>query len=174
MTAAPPPPALLSAFEAELGGSAAAAAADFLAQAAQDAREDELRGVGPEDLAAMLAGFWRFADMRIAGAPSLALAAAAGAAGRPLGLDLLMIVQDDAPFLVDSLMGELAEAGLDVRAMFHPVVSVSRDPRRPSLRRRDAARIDDPRRPGRGGGRPARGASGPRARNPGRRAHGGG
>ena len=36
-------------------------------------------------------------------------------------------MQDDAPFLVDSLMGELADVGLDVRAMFHPVVEVARD-----------------------------------------------
>ena len=32
------------------------------------------------------------------------------------------IVQPDAPFLVDSVMGELVDAGADVLAMFHPVV----------------------------------------------------
>ena len=36
-------------------------------------------------------------------------------------------MQDDAPFLVDSVMGEIAEQGLSVRAMFHPIVEVSRD-----------------------------------------------
>ena len=43
----------------------------------------------------------------------------------PLDLDVLEIVQPDAPFLVDSVMGELADAGLEVRGMAHPVVSRS-------------------------------------------------
>ena len=34
-------------------------------------------------------------------------------------LDLLQIVQDDRPFLVDSVMGELVEQGVSIRAMLH-------------------------------------------------------
>ncbi|MFN4186318.1 MAG: NAD-glutamate dehydrogenase, partial [Hyphomonas sp.] len=41
------------------------------------------------------------------------------------------IVQTDAPFLVDSVMGALAEAGVSVRALFHPVVEL--DDRRLSV-----------------------------------------
>ncbi|MET0271913.1 MAG: NAD-glutamate dehydrogenase domain-containing protein, partial [Phenylobacterium sp.] len=37
------------------------------------------------------------------------------------------IVQDDAPFLVDSVMGEISQQGLSVRALFHPIVTVQRD-----------------------------------------------
>ena len=36
-------------------------------------------------------------------------------------------MQDDAPFLVDSVMGEIADQGLSVRAMFHPIVEVRRE-----------------------------------------------
>jgi len=46
---------------------------------------------------------------------------------RASGLDRLEIIQPDAPFLVDSVMGEIAEQGLSVRAMFHPIVEVGRD-----------------------------------------------
>ncbi len=147
---APLPPA----FEAELGGGGGGpAAADFLRQAGEDARDDELPGVSPADLAAVLAGFWRFAEGRPAGSLKLDLVPARGEGGRPLGLDLLYAVQDDAPFLVDSLMGELAEAGLDVRAMFHPVVdgasmilvvlgAVGADRREPVLERARSAFAD--------------------------------
>ena len=103
------------------------AADDFLRQAAEDARDDELPGVGPADLGALLAGAWTRAAARPPGAPLLDLGPARGAERRALGFDALLAVQDDAPFLVDSLMGELAAAGLDVRAMFHPVVDVARD-----------------------------------------------
>src|SRR5690606_19613993 len=44
--------------------------------------------------------------------------------GRTLGYDSIAIVQDDRPFLVDSVMGELAEAGVTVRSMFHPIVEM--------------------------------------------------
>src|SRR5690606_37699559 len=44
-----------------------------------------------------------------------------GAGGKSLGYDVLIVIQDDRPFLVDSVMGELAEAGVSVRSLFHPV-----------------------------------------------------
>ncbi|MDZ4111391.1 MAG: NAD-glutamate dehydrogenase, partial [Brevundimonas sp.] len=40
------------------------------------------------------------------------------------GYDSLTLVQEDRPFLVDSVMGELAEAGVTVRSMFHPIVEM--------------------------------------------------
>ena len=40
---------------------------------------------------------------------------------------MLDIVNDDMPFLVDSVLGELNERGLDIRLLVHPVFSVERD-----------------------------------------------
>jgi glutamate dehydrogenase len=40
---------------------------------------------------------------------------------------VLEIVNDDMPFLVDSVLGELTERGLEVRLVVHPVFSVGRD-----------------------------------------------
>ncbi len=40
---------------------------------------------------------------------------------------VLEIVNDDMPFLVDSVLGELAERGVDVRFVVHPVFTVERD-----------------------------------------------
>jgi glutamate dehydrogenase len=41
---------------------------------------------------------------------------------------VLEVVNDDMPFLVDSVMAELAERGVDVRLVVHPVFAVARDP----------------------------------------------
>ena len=100
-----------------------ALARDYIAQAARDAASDELPELSAEDLAKTLADAWAYGETRRAKAPMIRLVSTPGAAG----LDRLEVIQDDAPFLVDSIMGELAEQGLSVRAMFHPVVQVGRD-----------------------------------------------
>jgi glutamate dehydrogenase len=99
------------------------AAEAFIAQAAQDAAPDELPELSPEGLAEILADFWGHTVVRKGKGPAIRLAAVPGAPN----LDRLEIVQSDAPFLVDSVMGEIAEQGLSVRAMFHPIVGVARD-----------------------------------------------
>ncbi len=98
------------------------AVATFARQAAGDAQADDVPELGSAGLARNLADVWRFSDRRRGRAPRIRIAPALGAA-----LDRLDIVQDDAPFLVDSVMGEIGDQGLSVRAMFHPVVAVRRD-----------------------------------------------
>jgi glutamate dehydrogenase len=93
----------------------------FIAQAAEDAAPDELPELSPAELAQTLADFWRFGATRRGAV--IRIVPVAGEAA----LDRLEIIQDDAPFLVDSVMGEIADQGLSVRAMFHPMVSVARD-----------------------------------------------
>ncbi|HYG27685.1 MAG TPA: NAD-glutamate dehydrogenase, partial [Caulobacteraceae bacterium] len=95
---------------ARLGGPERA----FLQQIHEDCAADELPGASSEEIGAAVAELWRFggdAD----GEPLIRVRQA-------LGGDVLEIVQDDKPFLVDSIMGEVAESGFTVRAMFHPVV----------------------------------------------------
>ncbi|WP_300577897.1 NAD-glutamate dehydrogenase [Phenylobacterium sp.] len=101
----------------------------FAAQAAEDVVPAELPQFDLDDLATNLAGFWRFADKRRGLSPILRITRAtrAGASPEPAAFDLVEIVQEDAPFLVDSVMGEIADQGFQVRAMFHPVVEVRRD-----------------------------------------------
>ncbi|MBC6983326.1 NAD-glutamate dehydrogenase [Caulobacter sp. 17J80-11] len=99
----------------------------FLEQALEDYVADETPQLSPEDFAAVLADFWKFGEVREGGAgPMIRLRRATGAEGRPMAYDVLEIVQDDAPFLVDSVMGELADHGVSVRAMFHPVLTLER------------------------------------------------
>ena len=100
----------------------------FLRQAFEDYEADETPEVGPDDLACVLAAFWLLGDKRKTGdAPLIDIAPMLDCKGEALGYDAIQVIQDDAPFLVDSVMGDLAAAGVSVRAMFHPLVEVGRD-----------------------------------------------
>ncbi|MEO8812990.1 MAG: NAD-glutamate dehydrogenase [Caulobacteraceae bacterium] len=116
--------ALRAAFAAGRGGADLPADREaFIARVLEDFRPEELPGLTAGDLAQVLAGFWRFGARRLGvGAPSARLIRATGQDGRDLAMDLLEIVQPDAPFLVDSIMGELGETGNHILAMFHPIV----------------------------------------------------
>jgi len=118
--------ALEAAFAKIVGTGPGAAEQAFLAQAHEDYAADETPELGGEDLAALLAASWDAAKAYPAGAaPLITVGALTGANGQALDYDLIRIVQADAPFLVDSVMGVLAEAGVSVRALFHPLVEMN-------------------------------------------------
>ncbi|MHB8527889.1 MAG: NAD-glutamate dehydrogenase [Caulobacteraceae bacterium] len=102
---------------------------DFVEEVMEDYRPEELPGVTAADLTAVLADYWRFAEEKWGPEPAIRLIGAKGEGGRDLAFDLLEIVQPDAPFLVDTIMGELPEAGAEVRAMFHPVIEREKERR---------------------------------------------
>ncbi|HEX4742448.1 MAG TPA: NAD-glutamate dehydrogenase [Caulobacteraceae bacterium] len=94
---------------------------EFVAHVLEDYRPSELPEVTGEDMASVLAAFWRLGEQTGAEETAIRLVRARGADGRDLNSDLLEIVQPDAPFLVDSVMGELSERSVEIRAMFHPL-----------------------------------------------------
>ncbi len=96
--------------------------ASFIAQVAGDIAAEEVPEGALPDLAAAFADFWRFGEKQAGDAAAIRIRPWVGASGGPLDRDLLEIVQTDRPFLVDSIMNEIADAGFPVRAMFHPVV----------------------------------------------------
>jgi glutamate dehydrogenase len=119
-----------AAVDTALGPDAATAAGSgFAAQICGDLGEDERALLSPGDLKAVVSDFWRFAGQRTGEGPQVRLVDLEG----EIGLQALEVVQDDCPFLVDSVMGEITEGGFVVRAMFHPVLEV---PRSASGRRR--------------------------------------
>ncbi|WP_454758269.1 NAD-glutamate dehydrogenase [Caulobacter segnis] len=113
---------LVSAFAQALGVAVEAlppAARGFAAQAQDDWSAEELPGLDVAGVARALADFWRFGESaKDLSEPAIRLVRAQGG---ETPSDLLEIVQPDRPFLVDSIMGEVTEAGFSVRAMFHPV-----------------------------------------------------
>ncbi len=51
----------------------------------------------------------------------------AGPDGGPADTSVVEILNDDMPFLVDSILGELQARGLDVRVLLHPIYKTRRD-----------------------------------------------
>jgi glutamate dehydrogenase len=116
--------ALIAAFAAALGVSPEQlnpAQSAFVHQIIEDYDPEELSDLAPADLAHHLAEFWAMGDVREGGNQVLTRLTAAG------GYDILSVIQSDAPFIVESLMGELIDQGVSIRSMFHPVVAVDRD-----------------------------------------------
>jgi glutamate dehydrogenase len=106
------------------GARLPAAERQFLQQVHDDCAAEELPGAQAADIGATAADLWAYAQ-EAGDEPLVRLRRWTGTDGRDLKRDLLEIVQDDRPFLVDSIMGEIAEGGYSVRAMFHPVVDVA-------------------------------------------------
>src|SRR5579871_3324757 len=94
----------------------------FVGAFAADFRADELPGVSLADVARHAAQLWAFAKSVGSESTAIRVTPALAADGSELGAELVEIVQPDAPFLVDSVMAELIEAGASVLAMFHPLV----------------------------------------------------
>ncbi len=114
--------ALEASFDQLSPGGLTGPARDFLRQAHEDYAADETPELGGRDMAGLLASAWRAAEGRAHGeAARITLSPLQAAGGPPLGYDVLIVIQDDRPFLVDSVMGELADAGVTVRSMYHPV-----------------------------------------------------
>ena len=91
---------------------------------------EDVLGYQAAELAALASSAWSFLAARPPGVPKLRFEQPAGVAGaeRFKDISVLEILNDDMPFLVDSVMGELAERGLDVRLVVHPVFAAKRDP----------------------------------------------
>ncbi|MEX0752757.1 MAG: NAD-glutamate dehydrogenase, partial [Xanthobacteraceae bacterium] len=98
----------------------------FLPQLFARAAADDLIGHDPDTLAKLAQEAWAFMETRRPGAPKIRFDdLPGGAGGKPVSV--IDIVNDDMPFLVDSVLSELAERALDIRLVVHPVFAVERD-----------------------------------------------
>jgi glutamate dehydrogenase len=109
------------------------AAEAFLRGLYEDASADELGDLTLADLAALAHEFWLWRGERTPEQQSTRIRPGIGAGGRTLDRDILEIVGPDMPFLVDSVMGELADQGIAALAMFHPVAPAPAGQGRESL-----------------------------------------
>jgi glutamate dehydrogenase len=86
----------------------------------------ETAGLGPDELAAAAAFVAGAARHRHPGKPAIAIGSIAGSAIRHRAIRIA-IVNDDMPFLVDSVAGALAARGIEIHRLLHPVVALRRD-----------------------------------------------
>ena len=89
--------------------------------------EDVVRYVGT-DLAQLAERAFDFLQQRTTGTAKVACdTIQIDSATAPRSITVIEIVNDDMPFLLDSVMGELAARRLDVRLVAHPILDVTRD-----------------------------------------------
>jgi glutamate dehydrogenase len=86
----------------------------------------ETEGLGGEALAGAAAFVARVAANRAPGTPALGIESL-GTTGGPRRMRLA-IVNDDMPFLVDSVSAAIDAQGLGIHRLLHPVAAVQRDP----------------------------------------------
>ncbi len=102
---------------------------DFIAGLFAYAVPEDLMRYDPRQLAELAADAWSLLAVRTPGVAKIRLATSRAAVGheRQRNESVLEIVNDDMPFLVDSVLAALAERGIEVRFVVHPVFSVERD-----------------------------------------------
>jgi glutamate dehydrogenase len=116
----------------EQAGSALAARrsdipATFVAQLYARALPEDVARYAAADLAELSERAFEFLGERAPGAPKIRCdTLRLQASGQPKSVSVIEIANDDMPFLVDSVMGELADRRLDVRLVVHPVFNVRR------------------------------------------------
>jgi len=98
-----------------------AAAEIFLRGLYEDASDDELGDLSVADFAALAHDFWIWRAERRPDEQATRIRRGVGVGGAALDRDVLEIAGPDMPFLVDSVMGELADQGISPLAMFHPL-----------------------------------------------------
>ena len=89
---------------------------------------EDLTRYQPLDLAQLAADAFAFLQTRTPGKSKIRVSVAPDTAGPELrNTSIIEIVNDDMPFLVDSVLGEINERKLDIRLVAHPVLEVTRE-----------------------------------------------
>ncbi|AKS41746.1 NAD-glutamate dehydrogenase [Wenzhouxiangella marina] len=103
-------------------------AADFAAELFRRAPADELLSVDPRQHAALATQFFDFAQQRRAGEIKLRIYnPEPDKHGWETTHTVLEIINDDMPFLVDSVVLALSDLGISAHLIVHPVLHVRRD-----------------------------------------------
>jgi glutamate dehydrogenase len=99
---------------------------DFVMRLFAGAAAEDLLRYQPQELAELAAATWHFLAER---APRTAKIRISNPDGGPRlqNVSVVELVNDDMPFLVDSVMGELNHRGLETYLLVHPVFRVARD-----------------------------------------------
>ncbi|HMK69663.1 MAG TPA: NAD-glutamate dehydrogenase [Xanthobacteraceae bacterium] len=115
--------ALIEAAAALLAGRRRDVPPDLVVEIYGHAVPEDLQQYRPEELAGFAEQAWSFLLERKPGAPKISFAPARAAPA----IAVLEILNDNMPFLVDSVVGELNQRGADIRLLVHPVFAVERN-----------------------------------------------
>jgi len=99
---------------------------DFVVQVWHTAPPEDLQQYQRETLAGIAEEVWAAMAVRTPGVPKILFDAPQRDAGTGAVYSALTLINDDTPFLFDSILSEITEQGLDLRLALHPVVTVAR------------------------------------------------
>ena len=94
---------------------------------------EDLTVYNAAELAVLASGAWAFFSARKPNLPKIRIEqpqasdSKASGGGSLKSVSVVEIVNDDMPFLVDSVMGELTERGITARLIVHTILQVERD-----------------------------------------------
>ena len=92
------------------------------------AAPEDVVGYEARELAALAREAWTFVASRKPGTSKIRFDQPDATAGDHLKtISVIELINDDMPFLVNSVMGELTERGLAPRLVLHPILAVERD-----------------------------------------------
>jgi glutamate dehydrogenase len=120
--------AVAALIEQRVGKTEREALLAFAASYFQRIDPEDIASRGVDDLYGALLSHWQFAQRREAGKPKIrVLNPVAGEHGWSSRHTVVEIVNDDMPFLVDSVSMEINRQGLTLHVIVHPIFAVQRD-----------------------------------------------
>ena len=100
-------------------------ASQVLDQILQEAAREDVSGLSEADIRGLAQRLWDWVETVPAGQRAVHVSVKAEGASGTLQRSLLQVTGPDMPFLVDSLLGECAAQGHEVKTLFHPVVTMA-------------------------------------------------
>ena len=117
---------LLAAAEQLLAGRSGNAEAAFVGKLYSGAAPEDVTQYDAAELADLAAETWQWVVERAPHTPKIRLfSPSSGATAQTVSV--VEIVNDDMPFLLDSVLGELSENGLEPLLVAHPIIGMKRD-----------------------------------------------
>jgi len=97
-------------------------AEQFLKSFYDDTAQNDALALPLEDILALARSFWMFGDCRKVGTSSIRVEPITHVSALADRYDVVEIITDDRTFLVDSVIGEISSHGIDILALYHPIV----------------------------------------------------
>jgi glutamate dehydrogenase len=95
--------------------------------------EEDLKRLSPHTLAAMAERFWSLLKAKKEGMPSVEVGTISPQGKAAVSHTIIQIVQDDMPFLIDSIVAEIVRHGQLIQTLVHPVVTVKMNGKDPQI-----------------------------------------
>ncbi len=99
----------------------------FAAKFYEEAVADDVAVLSDAELRQLASDALQFLKERKPGRPALRLVNPEGMGDHLNGTSIIEVINDDMPFLLDSMLGLIAERGHDIRLVLHPILNVERD-----------------------------------------------